>query len=111
MYTNGRRKISVITTKTLYRLPNCLESFEGIASIPFGVWCTTNQNVKNMTMEEARKISHCISGRLIDESIRDCLIFAFLDEANYGYEKDKFVEITFEELIAECEPIEVITCG
>lgn len=98
----------MIATKTLYKVPNCLESFEGIASIPFGVWCTTNQEVRNITMEEAWESSYCISGRLVDKSISDCLIFAFLDEVNYGYEKDKFVEITYEELIAECEPIEIV---
>lgn len=100
----------MITAKTLYKVPNCLESFEGIASIPFGVWCTNNQEVRNMTMEEAWKSSHCISGKLIDKNISECLIFAFLDEANYGYEKGKFVEIAYEELIAECEPIDFVTC-
>lgn len=99
----------MITTKILYKVPNCLESFEGIASITFGVWCTNNQEVRNMTMEEAWKDSHCLSGKLVDVSIGDCLIFVFLDEANYGYEKDKFVEITYEDLIAECEPIEIVT--
>ena len=56
------------------------------------------------------KNSHCISGKVIDKSIGDCLIFAFLDEANYGYEKDKFIEITYEELISECKPIEIVIC-
>ncbi len=100
----------MITTKTLYKVPDCLESFEGIASIPFGVWCTNNYEVRNMTMEEAWKNSHCISGKVVDKSIADCLIFAFLDEANYGYEKDKFIEIIYEDLVSECKPIEIVTC-
>jgi len=99
----------MIKNKTLYKVPDCLESFEGLSSIPFGIWCTNNQEVKNMTMEEAWKNSHCISGKVIDKSICDCLIFAFLDEANYGYEKDKFIEITYEELLSECKPIEIVT--
>lgn len=100
----------MITTKTVYRVPDCLESWEGIGSIPFGVWCTNNQDARHMTMEDAWKCSNRISGRVVDESISECLIFAFLDSANYAYDDDKFIEISFEELIQDCKPIELVVC-
>ncbi len=45
---------------------------------------------------------------IFDENIKGCLIFTFLDAVNYGLEKDKFVKIEYEELVAECKTIELI---
>lgn len=101
----------MLTTKTLYRVPDIFENFEkldDISQIVFGVWCTENENVKNMSMEEAWKCSNRLNGQVIDESIKNCLIFAFLDSANYTYDYDKFIEISFEDLIKDCTPIELV---
>lgn len=100
----------MIKVKTLYRVPNTLETFEGVCSTPVGVWCTDNIECENMSIEDAQNNSVCLSGNVIDESIKDCLIFTFLDVINYGIEKDEFVKIEFEKLIAECETIETIIC-
>lgn len=98
----------MITTKTLYRVPDIFESFEGVASFPSGVWCTENEDVRNMGMEESWKYSNRLNGQIIDESIKNCLIFAFLDAANYTYDYDKFIEISFENLIKDCKAIELV---
>lgn len=103
----------MITTKTVYEVPDIFKPFiddMGIANIPFGIWCTDNNEVRNMLMEEAWKHSTRISGKIVDESIGNYIIFAFLDSANYAYETDKYIEITWDELIAECEKVEMITC-
>ena len=100
----------MITTKTLYRVPDIFENFDDISQIVFGVWCTENQDVRNMGMEESWKHSIRLNGQIIDESIKNCLIFAFLDSANYAYDDDKFIEISFEDLIKDCKPIELVTC-
>lgn len=46
-----------------------------------GIMCTDNFECKDMSMEEAYKNSKCISGSIVDESIKDCLIFTFLIES------------------------------
>ena len=97
----------MIKNKTIYKVPdNSNKLFDEI----IGVWCTDNKECKNMDFEEARKHSKCISGRIIDKSIKDCLIFTFLDAVNHGLKKDKFIEIKYEELIVECDTIEIVIC-
>lgn len=56
------------------------------------------------------KNSECISERIIDESIKDCLIFTFFDAVNYPVKEDEFVEISYENLLEWCEEIEVVCC-
>ena len=96
--------------KTVYRVPNILETFEGACGTPVGVWCTDNPNWENMSIEDAQNNSVCLSGNMFDESIKKCLIFTFFDVVNYGLEKDKFVKIEYEELVAECKRIEMVIC-
>ena len=58
----------MIKSKTTYKVPdNSNKLFDEI----IGVWCTDNMECKNMNFEEARKHSKCISGRIIDKSIKD----------------------------------------
>lgn len=97
----------MITTKTLYKVPYRIGD-NGLFGIPFGIWCTENIKCRDMTLEDAMLNSKCISNRIIDESIKDLLIFTFYDAVNYGGEKDEFLEVEYEELIAGCEPIEMV---
>lgn len=57
-----------------------------------------------MKWEKAYKLSTPIDGKIIDESVKDCCIFVYLDEANYDYKNGKFVEVTWDELmkVAPC---------
>ncbi|MCM1044454.1 MAG: hypothetical protein NC417_02990 [Candidatus Gastranaerophilales bacterium] len=100
----------MIKTKTLYRVPNMFETFEGVCGTPTGVWCTDNLDCQNMSIEDAQNNSVCLSGNVINESIKDQLIFTFLDTVNYSLAKDKFMKIEYEELIAECKSIEMVVC-
>ena len=100
----------MIKIKIVYRVPNILETFEGVCGTPMGVWCTDNPNCANMSIEDAQNNSICLSGNISDESIKDCHIFTFLDAINYGLEKDQFIRIEYEELVAECKQIEMILC-
>ena len=76
-----------------------------------GIQCTDNFECRNMSMEDAKKNSKCISGCFIDESIKDCLIFTFFDVINYPVKKDTFIEISYEELLEDfCKEIEMILC-
>lgn len=96
----------MITTKTVYVVPDNSNAFDEI----IGAWCTDNTECKNMSFEDARKHSKCLNGKIIDESIKNYLLFTFHDAVNHGLEKDEFVEIKYEDLIAECKPIEIIAC-
>ena len=75
-----------------------------------GIWCTDNLDCENMSIKDAQSNSVCLSGNVFNESIKGCLIFTFLDAVNYGLEKDKFIKIEYEELIAECKAIELVIC-
>ena len=75
-----------------------------------GIWCTDNLDCENMSIKDAQSNSVCLSGNIFDESIKDCLIFTFLDAVNYGLEKDKFVKIEYEELVAECKIFNLVVC-
>lgn len=74
-----------------------------------GIWCTDNYECKNMSMEDAFNNSECISGRIIDESIKDCLIFTFFDPVNYSVDKDTFVEISYRDLLEYCKEINMVS--
>ena len=64
-------------------MPNILETNEGACGTPMGVWCIDNPNCENMSIEDAQNNSICLSGNIFDESIKNCLIFTFLDAINY----------------------------
>ena len=103
----------MITRKTVYKVPDILgdyAGFSGLFSTPVGIWCTDNLDCENMSIKDAQRNSVCLSGNVFNESIKGCLIFTFLDAVNYGLEKDKFVKIEYEELIAECKAIELLVC-
>lgn len=63
-----------------------------------------------MNMEDAKKNSQCISGCIIDESIKNCLIFTFFDPVNYSVDKDTFIEISYEDLLEYCKESKMISC-
>lgn len=100
----------MITRKILFEVPDILESNKELFSTPVGIWCTNNPDCENMSIKDAQSNSVCLSGNVFNESIKGCLIFTFLDAVNYGLEKDKFVKIEYEELIAECIQVEMIVC-
>ena len=103
----------MITRKTVYKVPDILDDyagFSGLFSTPVGIWCTDNLDCGNMSIKDAQRNSVCISGNIFDYSIKDCLLYTFLDAVNYGLEKDKFVKIEYEELVAECKAIELLAC-
>ena len=109
----GHEVIDMITRKKVYEVPDILDDyagFSGLFSTPVGIWCTDNFDCENMSIKDAQSNSVCLSGNIFDESIKDCLIFTFLDAINYGLEKDKLVRIEYEELVAECKKIEMIVC-
>ena len=108
----------MITTKTVYRVPNLFEkSHCFLSDLLCGLWCTntlTMEDIKQMDFyKETQYNDQCndISGKLIDDSLKDCLFFTFLDKIHYGDDfESKYIEITWDELIAECEKVEMITC-
>lgn len=75
-----------------------------------GIWCTDNFECRNMGMEYAFNNSEYISGCVINESIKDCLIFMFFDSVNYSVDRDTFIEISFEDLLEYCKEIEIVYC-
>lgn len=101
----------MIKTKKLHRVYGYDELWDK-KKIDFlhGIWCTNNFECRNMSMEDAFKNSRCISGRIIDEGIKDCLIFTFFDAVNYPVKKDEFVEISYENLLEWCEEVEMVCC-
>ena len=67
----------MITAKTLYKVPKC-NGKSSLSYFSVGIWCTENIECENMTLEEAIINSKCISGHIIDESIKNLLIFMYL---------------------------------
>jgi hypothetical protein len=99
----------MLKSKKVYRVFNNNELWSK-KQVDFlhGIWCIDNFECRNMSMEEACKNSTCISGRIIDESIKDCLIFTFFDKVNYPVKKDMFIEISYRDLLDYCEEVEMI---
>ena len=99
----------MIKTRKVYRVYNDDELWSK-KKIDFfhGIWCTDNFDCRNMSMEDSFSNSKCISGSIIDESIKECLIFTFFDKVNYPVKKDTFVEISYEDLLEYCEEVEMI---
>lgn len=98
----------MLARKKVYRVFRNYELWKKDIDFLNEIRCTDNFNCRNMTIQDAWENSECISGHIIDESIKDCLIFTFLDAINYGLEEDKFVEISYEGLLKCCEEIETI---
>lgn len=73
-----------------------------------GIWCTDNFECRDMSMKDAKKNSECISGCIIDETIKECLIFTFFDPVNYSVDKDTFIEIPYEDLLEYGKEIEMV---
>lgn len=103
-----------ITEKKYYRVgktfSNTDKNYNGLLNIPFGIWVTTHsfEVISSMKWEKAYKLSIPIDGKIIDDSIKNCCIFVYLDEANYG--KEEYQQVTRDELMEECEPVDVIVC-
>ena len=99
----------MIKKKKMYRVYNDDELWSK-KKIDFlhGIWCTENFECRNMSMKDAFNNSECISGCVIDESIKDCLIFTFFDKVNYPVKKDTFVEIPYGDLLGYCKGIEMV---
>ena len=103
-----------IKEKKYYRVgktfSNTDKDYNGLLDVPFGIWVTTHsfEVISSMKWEKAYKLCTPIDGKIIDESVKNCCIFVYLDEANYDYKGCKFVEVTWDELMKECTPVEVI---
>lgn len=99
-----------ITEKKYYRVSNTNKDYNGLLDVPFGIWITTHsfEVISSMKWEKAYKLCTSIDGKIIDESVKDCCIFIFHDEPNFG--KDEYIEVTWDELMEECESMEVIVC-
>ncbi len=99
----------MIKTKKVYRIMDFNELWDKQIDFLHGIWCTDNPECRNMGMEDAFNNSEYISGCVIDESIKDCLIFTFFDPVNYSVDKDTFIEISYEDLLENfCEEIKMI---
>ena len=101
----------MIKTKKFYRVYDYDELLvKKKIDFLYGIWCTNNFECRNMNMKDALKNSRCISGCIVNEGIKDCLIFTFFDAVNYSVKKDEFVEISYENLLEWCEEIEMVCC-
>lgn len=98
----------MIKTKKVYRVYDDELFNEKHFDFLHGIWCTDNFECRNMSMKDAFNNSECISGCVIDDCIKDCLIFTFFDSVNYSVDKDKFIEISYENLLQYCTEIEMI---
>ena len=93
-----------MNTKLVYFVPNSFTQLD----IMYGIHCTTNQECRNMNMKEAYKNSKCIDECIVDDSIKDYLIFTFVETVIDGEYDVEFFEIGFERLIEDCNKVEMI---
>lgn len=100
----------MIKTRKVYQVMDYGELLEKNIDFMSGIWCTDNFECRNMSMKDAKKNSECISGCVIDETIKECLIFTFFDPVNYPVDKDTFIEIPYEDLLEFCKEIEMVCC-
>ena len=77
-------------------------------NVPFGIWVTTHsfEVISSMKWEKAYKLCTQIAGKIIDDSVKNCCIFVYLDGANY--DKEEYQQVTWDELMKECTSVEVI---
>ena len=114
--SDRRRRIiymsKAITEKKYYRVGETFsytdKDYIGLLDIPFGIWVTTHsfEVISSMKWEKAYKLCTQITGKIIDESVKNCCIFVYLDGANY--DKEEYRQVTWDELMKECTPVEVI---
>lgn len=103
-----------IAEKKYYKVGNTFsntdKNYNGLLNIPFGIWITTQsfEVISCMKWEMACKLCTQITGKIIDENIKNCCIFIYLDETNY--DKEEYIQITWDELMKECTPVEAIVC-
>lgn len=103
-----------ITEKKYYRVSEKFsftdKDYIGLLDIPFGIWVTTHsfEVISSMKWEKAYKLCTHITGKIIDDSVKNCCIFVYLDGTNY--DKEEYRQVTWDELMEECEPVEVIVC-
>lgn len=101
-----------ITEKKFYKVGNTFSNtdkhYNGLLNIPFGIWVTTQsfEAISSMKWEKAYKLCTQITGKIIDESVKNCCIFVYLDDVNYG--KEEYIQVTWDELMEECTPVEAI---
>lgn len=101
-----------ITEKKYYRVgetfSNTDKDYHGLLDVPFGIWITTHsfEVISSMKWEKAYKLCTQITGKIIDDSVKNFCIFVFLDGANY--DKEEYRQVTWDELMKECTPVEVI---
>lgn len=100
----------MIKTRKVYRVMGYFELWDKNVDFINGIRCTDNFECRNMSIQDAWKNSECISERIIDESIKDCLIFTFFDPVNYSVDKDTFIEISYDDLLEYCNEIEMVCC-
>ena len=100
----------MIKKKKLYRVYDYDELWDK-KKIDFlnNIWCTDNFECRNMSMKDALKNSECISGCVIDESMKHCLVFTFFDAVNYPVKEDTFIEISYEDLMEWCQEINMVS--
>lgn len=91
--------IKTITEKNCYKVNEK-------SNIPFSIWITTHsfEVISSMKWEKAQKLSILINGKIIDKNVKNCCIFSHMD----GNVKEEYVQMTWEELMEKCKPIEVI---
>lgn len=98
-----------ITEKKYYRVSEKFsftdKDYIGLLDIPFGIWVTTHsfEVIISMKWEKAYKLCTQITGKIIDDSVKNCCIFVYLDGTNY--DKDEYIEVTWDELM------EAALCG
>lgn len=98
----------MIKTKKIYQVMDYGELLDKNIDFMSGIWCTDNFECRDMSMKDAKKNSECISGCIIDETIKECLIFTFFDPVNYSVDKDTFIEIPYEDLLEYGKEIEMV---
>lgn len=70
----------MIKEKELYRVFDSNELYRRKQiDFLYDIWCTDKFECRNMSMKDAFSNSKCISGCIVDESIKDSLIFTFLN--------------------------------
>ncbi len=102
----------MIGTKKIYRILNDKELWEKDGPDYFyDIWVSNNFEYKDMNINDALRNSKRISGKIIDSTIRDSLIFIFFDVMLYGLDKDEIIEIPYETLLeCCCEEVEIVYC-
>ena len=71
-----------ITEKKYYRVGETFsytdKDYIGLLDIPFGIWVTTYsfEAISSMKWEKAYKLCTQITGKIIDESVKNCCILS-----------------------------------